>query len=321
MDKELKIKEQETNVPGLLIPRSFLDQISEETLKQLGTREETGGYIYGLRTSTENTPDVLVPIGCFTPNGVDRSFGHFSVGGPECTEFDNWQRVNWDRRFKDYMDTFNFNYERDMPSGRLKILGIWHRHPGSYIDFSTTDDRQVNEHLTKMEDYLFPIVVIKDTRSIPLANNQVRIYDDGKVAIDSIFYFRRRGSDKTLKLQPTIAASEYFPSIEPVIPWFVKDYGLYKRELEDFGEWNAKVKPVLAVPEKWFVINIDNLKSPIVVRTSNNYSQDGTVELILGNPKDPKTQKIGLIIPIDKGITIAQAIEPLVRYYLANQGI
>lgn len=310
--------------PALVMPGAFLEMVAEETLAH--TDIETGGFIFGLRDEK-----AIYTVGSFTsPDSreVSRSAGHFSMGGENSVDFYDWQKLHWPSHFSKFLSQFNFPYLPSLPSHKLHILGLWHRHPGTMIGYSSMDDSEVNKKLDMgVEDFLFPIVTVRQARAgflpPPLRPGVHRIKVNTTTALEVVCYYRKRESRKTEIISPHILRSDFFPTLVPS-PWYIESPGLFGKECSRFASMGYRITLENIIPkgqsegEVWLMLEHKFLKEPLYIKTSTDFHKNGVIYLNFDDPKKARGYHVGMIIPRDKNLGIADWIQPLVGFHIAE---
>ncbi|MBI3397044.1 hypothetical protein HY045_01060 [Candidatus Woesebacteria bacterium] len=285
---------------------------------------ETGGFIFGQSLQIFDNKKAFVVYGTFTPpNEITRTGGHLSLGGETCGDFYDWQKAHWKYSYPDYLKRFG---RENTGNGKVGLLGVWHKHPGKYIDFSGEDNHQVNSHLTQgLENYIFPIVIRYNSRESDSKSklpHLIRIVDDNCV-YDIATYYRSRGSSNTFLAMPLKLDSGLFPNLADT-PWHIQNPIAFEEEYNAFSNLGFSIEIVPKIPkgkregEIWLILKHQFLREPIYITTPGNYYLTRTFNLFSGNPNNRGT-KIGSINSMPEGLLIADTIGPIINYLLSNK--
>lgn len=318
----LNTEEREQKQTLLMVNKRFLTQIVKEI--DSNPKDETGGYIYGLRDSSDPKRTLLIPLESFTPlesSEVERQGAHLNIGGPIAGIYRSWQIKNWQKIYSNFYRDFSFDSES--PNTKLSLLGIWHKHPGSLISYSGEDSMTVDNILQTpgKKDFLFPVAI--DSREYswglstpPLIPEAMRLNTGANHFIDIKFYYRSKFDGQTQILKPMIINQNIVPHLAE-IPWYVQDPSRFNKELDALKNagFNVALKLMhrqnLHFPDTWLVITHKDSKKPYYLRMSSfSFPLDG---LFLITPNDPdKTVAHHEGFVLNTNSTIAETIYPII---------
>lgn len=297
----------------LMMSKKFLEQVASEITNNPNLNDETGGLILGIREVRKNNDINIIPLGSLNskdPQELERRVTHLNIGGPLTNIGRKWQVESWSNWIARYSTIYkDFDYNPKNSNLKLTILGIWHKHPGSYIDYSGEDNATIDNILKTpgKPDFLFPVAILrsKSEGGENHIENALKLRVGNDTFVDIKFYFRSKSDGKTQILKPEIYGSNYFPALATPA-WYTENPIKFKNEVHEFEKngFTVDIKHTLRNdlphPESWLILRKDN-EDTYYIRMSYNFLKD---KLLFITKNDPdKTEDFnGITADYDKSM-------------------
>lgn len=312
----MEIVLRKRQIPALVVPYRVFEAMVDETMAHPMT--ETGHAMVGVEIVN---PLMIAVLGVIPDiEQTMRHGGGFRQGGDDQVSIFQWLSSHWNEMRKasrQQQSDWQFGQpvikgsvpkQFDLPLGHL---GDWHRHPGAYGFYSSTDSGQAESILRdrkgKRAQLLMPIVTIANQASrlaYGIEGSDILIQDIGPLLRVRWFYTSRELLDKPLRgekiipIRPIIAPDEQLPWLPP-IPWHLMDPCRLRQELSLLKEEGCRVGMAVKemggdshVMEICFGVDHPDWKKRLLIITSWDYPKSKPVVKILPKPakEEPETQ-------------------------------
>lgn len=320
----------------LRMPQAVIGSIAQEIISHPQT--ETGGVLIGVRVPVADRKTLLIPLVSYTSENmreVTRHAGLFQVGGFWTHQYYSWLRAHWSYVFKDFLAKYQLS-TLALDKVDFQVLGVWHKHPGTMLNYSLHQDAGTVDHEldtnSELSEFLFPIFVLRQKtkdnlfpHKLTTASVQFSVPLDPNSIIEGVFYCRKNRPRGETLLTPIIDHNDDYPHL-PDAPWFLKDQASFTR----FQSWQREflqlgfvmtLKQVVFKNEQWVstFLKLQHASGLICyVLFDYHFADNQLLKLSLNEPTSSFEPGVGMQLSAQT-VSLVQVILPMINYQLATK--